>query len=122
MPKASYEFSSFRAANDHRHNDSRPAFKGDHAWLPNGQNVTHQRTKGLPTRAERESAEAASVRAAAAAERDGVATALEGADEAFTRLEAKLDEVVRDYEEHVISATAASVLVTKRLRELGFGP
>ena len=130
MP-AAYEFSSFRAVSEHRtrSNDLRPTSGGGRGvtakatepWLPNGANPTHQRSRGLPSKLERESAANAKIRSEAAAEVQGVGVWLEGAETAMSRLERTLDRVVASYEQHVVNATASSVLLAKRLGELGFG-
>ena len=51
--------------------------------------------------------------------RDSVLTRLESAESAFDRLEDTLDAVLEEYQQHVVTASAASVLLQKRLRELG---
>ena len=130
MP-ASHEFSSFRAISESRHrsSDIRPtsaggrgaATKSAEPWLPNGPNKNHQRSRGLPSKLEREAAANATARSEAAAEVHGVGVRLEGAETAMSRLERTLDRVVASYEQHVVHATASSVLLAKRLGELGFG-
>ena len=55
-------------------------------------------------------------------EREGVETKLSGTEAAFDRLEATLRSTEAEYEAHVLSASAASVLIAKRLAMLGVGP
>ena len=117
MPAPSYEFASFRAMNDHLHNDGRPKSAGE-TWVPTGKGKFHHRSRGLPSRKEKEAAAVTAAHEEAAFERHGVAARLDDADAAFNRLESTIEDVVREYEEHVIAATAASVLVAKRLSEL----
>lgn len=122
MPRATYEFSSFRALLDHRHNDVRPGTApSSEPWLPPGTNKSHQRTRGLPSPRERESAAVAAVRSEAAAERHSVDDRLASVEDAFGRLDHRIDDLVRDYEKHVISASAAAVLLQQKLSELGVG-
>ena len=115
------EFASFRAMNDSPRNKIRPPSAAQDPWLPPGKNRTHQRMLGLPSRQEIESAAVEAAQSEAAAQRSAVAARLTSAEAAFDRLEDQLNEVLRNYEKHVISASASAVLVAKKLSELGVG-
>ena len=121
MPRpATYEFSSFRAENDHTRSAPRPSSTPrEGPWLPPGGNKAHLRTRGLPSAAQREAAAVAAAHSEAAAEREEVSAHLSSAESGFARLEDTLESFVHDYEQHVIAASAAAVLVQTKLRELG---
>ena len=116
---STYEFSSFRAMNDHLHNA--PAIRGrkPEPWLPAGPNPSHFRTLGLSSK---EEVAAIATKSQEEVEREGVETKLSGTEAAFDRLEAALRSTEAEYEAHVLSASAASVLIAKRLAMLGVGP
>ena len=90
-------------------------------WVPSGPSQQHQHCKGIPSRQEQESARrAAEAARAAATEREARLSArLDDADAAMSKLESTIEGVVADFEAHVIGATSASVLIQKRLEELG---
>ena len=120
MPRATMEFESIRAMNDHRHNHVRPTSAGNaEPWVPGGPKKSHNvKARGIPTKREEVAVAAARVEEATMI-RDSVLTRLESAEIAFDRLEDTLDAVLEEYQQHVVTASAASVLLQKRLRELG---
>lgn len=117
MAPATYEFTSFRAMQDATHVPPCPrsdAAAASDPWLPPGKNKSHAATR-IPSRKDREAAAAR----LAEEERSRVAAALYGTECAFGRLESRIERVTNEYEQHVLAATAASILVTKRLQQLG---
>jgi hypothetical protein len=133
MPSAStYEFSSFRAMSDAvqpprspssaaAHHNSRVHFAAPEPWVPSGPNQSHLRARGLPSRIEREAAAEYAARAEAAADRDSTSLRLDCAEVAFGRLEESIGRLSAEYQQHCVAATAATVLVQKRLAQLGLG-
>jgi hypothetical protein len=116
MPAPSYEFHSFAAAAE-RQPALRASARGagsssDRPWLPNGPGTQHQRTKGIPSQHDRLSK-------SAAADLARLNSACDSAEETMERLDQRLDHVISTFEAHVLSATAASVLINKRLAMLG---
>ena len=118
MP-STMEFSSFTAMAEQR--PAQPSRAAGAAvqppWLPNGPSKQHQRSKGLPSRQEVDAVGQERMRHAA--ENDVVAEQLTAAESAMDRLESRLDGFVESFEAHVVSATAAQVLIAKRLAALG---
>lgn len=112
------EFSTFTAMASERGEAARPASasRSSVPWVPNGRGAHHHRTRGLPSKAERE---ASAGKDAAAADHASLCSNVDAAEHAMQRLEHRLDGFAAEFEQHVISSTAASVLVAKRLRELG---
>lgn len=121
MPtKASYEFSSFRSSLDAAHNSPRstPSYKAT-PWVPGGVGKKHIHTKGLPSAKEREFQAVSAVKDQHAKERESLHGRLDATTAAFDRFDARFDKVASQIEEHMIGASAAGVLVQKRLEQLG---
>ena len=120
MP-STFEYSSFTAMAEQRPKYQPRCAGGSAAvqppWLPNGPSKQHQRSKGLPSRQEVEAVGQERVRHAA--ENEVVSERLSAAESAMQRLEVRLDGLVTCFEAHVVSATAAQVLIAKRLAALG---
>ena len=120
MP-STFEYSSFTAMAEQRPKHQPRCAGGSAAvqppWLPNGPSKQHQRSKGLPSRQEVEAVGQERVRHAA--ENEVVSERLSAAESAMQRLEVRLDGLVTCFEAHVVSATAAQVLIAKRLAALG---
>lgn len=120
------EFTSFRAMSDATQPSPRPlsAAAGTlssaaEPWVPPGKNKSHLVSRGLPSRREKDAAAVVEARSEAAAERSAVAASLDAAEDAFDRMEHTLDLVTADYEKLIVASTATSVLVSKRLQQLG---
>ena len=116
------EFQSFAAMAEHKHpRDAKNSPRSQDAtpWVPGGMSAQHAHTKLGTTQREREAAAVEAARAEHAVERDTLSDRLAGVETSMGRLEAQLDAVTTDFEQHVVSATAAHVLVAQRLRELG---
>ena len=120
MP-STFEYSSFTAMAEQRPKHQPRCAGGSAAvqppWLPNGPSKQHQRSKGLPSRQEVEAVGHERVRHAA--ENEAVSERLSAAESAMQRLEERLDGLVDCFEAHVVSATAAQLLIAKRLAALG---
>ena len=121
MPTASYEFTSFRAALDSHQNSPR-AKPGKSAapWVPGGVGEKHIKSRGLPSKPEKEAAAVEAARADAAAEREALHERLDATSASMDKFDARLSSIVEDFEEHMVASTAASVLVAKRLGQLRF--
>jgi hypothetical protein len=123
MPRT-MEFQSFREMVEHRHPVEKrsPNARKTSPWVPSGLSEHHLHAKGQ-TKLEREASLVDAARSEAAAEaaseRDLLSQRLTSTEQHMGRLEASLDAVVSDVEEHIVASTAASVLVAKRLAELG---
>ena len=86
-------------------------------WVPPGPS-RHHKAPTLPSKAEL-AEQAMRAEAAAADEAARLGVHVDAAESAMTRLEGSLDGMVAVVEEHILSASAANVLVSKRLGELG---
>jgi hypothetical protein len=120
MPTRSYEFTSFRSTLDAQHNSPRVTPSKATPWVPGGVSKQHAHARGLPLKQEEAvKAVEAAAKAAAAEERAATEARLDATVAVFDRFDARLEKVVSAVEEHMIGATAANVLIAKRLRQLG---
>ena len=121
MPtRSTYEFASFRSTLDAHHNSPRatPSYKAT-PWVPGGVGKQHAHARGLPSKQDEAAKAVEAAKAAAAEERAATEERIAATAAVFDRFDARLEKVVSAVEEHMIGATAANVLIAKRLRQLG---
>ena len=114
MPQ--YEFDSFRAI---AAATPRESCHAERAWVPNGPGKQHLRSKGMPSQAERKNAALQVALKAAEDSQNSLESRLRVAEDAFDCLDTRVERVVAAFEGHVMEATAAHVLIAKRLHALG---
>lgn len=121
MRRATYEIESFTGMVNHGGSPSCGRSTGLKPWLPNGPSRQHLRFKRDASQ-EQEACERERERETAVQRGALMHSQLDAAEAAMHRLEANLDGVVADFEAHVISAASSSVLVLKRLQDMGLDP
>lgn len=124
MPRqASYEFTSFKAMLESprapRPNKEAgvPSSTTSKPWVPVTRAQSFNKAQGLP--AQEKEALILSAKVAADTERATLSTGLDDAEAAVAKLESKLSAFKNDFEQHIIGQQAASVLINRRLVELG---